>query len=495
MSAWLLLAIISSPRPSSIGLSTTNTHYTSCLLNSREWSQLPSFVMAPRRLTATDDTSFFVLIFENARFAQGSESCFGVLGHSPLPSLGVNTIQEVRCFTDVPGLVGYDLKQIDTEYSQLGASQTVTSVAERIDGQFLFQQSTGSVYDRLDGRHNNAINQIYQSGVLLDTFHTHNTLGSPYGYIGRVYATDPSTVTATTARVVLNISHYNLLFDANISDMDLHTCRSFQRINGEPISLVVTSLTDEAATQEDFLAQSRRGMSTQVRTALRLEGMDAHPRGLNLEQTIWESYSFYVDPPALLEFSSLSPFRTVTAILDLTYPFFAGIQRKVNGVFPSNRFKEMAGCIWVHIVTGVIILYTGVALHLDELARGEVVGNSEGATYGLSWTKLTQSEDDSSWRHSVYYIMGIATVIHSLTIGSVVTKVMGEKRITIPLYFCAGLVNGLNAIRLLHTPRLSNAYLVWGSVNTFIYVRFQILLLCLSYIDWELIYTYAFPAC
>ena len=492
MFGWhLLTAILSSPRSSSIGLSTTSTHYTSCLLNSRQWSQLPSFVTMPRQLTATDGTLYFVLIFENARFAQGSESCFGVLSHSPLPSLGVDSIQEVRCFTDIPGIPGYDVKQIDTEYSQLGVSQTVTSVTERIDDQKLFQQSTGNVYDQLNGRSFDAINKIYKSNVFLDSFHTHNTLGAPYGYIGRVYATEPTTVTKTTSRVSLNVSLYNALFDANISDTDLHTCNSFQHINGERVSLVVTSLYNEAATQQDFL--SRIGDNpTQVTTALGLAGADAHPRGLNLEETIWESYSFFVDPPAVVGFSSFPLFRTVTAILDLTYPFFVGIQRKVNGVFPSNRFNGMRRSIWVHMMSGSIILYTGVALHLDELIGGVVEGDSEGATSGLSWTKLARSEDESTgWHRTVYYIMGIATVVHSLTIASVVTKVMGEKRITVPLYFCAGLVNLYNAIKLLQTPRLHHAYLVWGSVNTFIYVRFQILLLCLSYIDWELIYTYA----
>eukprot|EP00121_Abeoforma_whisleri_P006453 Awhi_evm2s5870 len=67
---------------------------------------------------------------------------------------------------------------------------------------------------------------------------------------------------------------------------------------------------------------------------------------------------------------------------------------------------------------------------------------------------------------------------------------VGEKRITIPLYLGAGLVNCANSLTLLISPNLSNAFLLWGSMNTFVYVRAYVLPLSLLYIDWELVYTY-----
>ena len=44
-------------------------------------------------------------------------------------------------------------------------------------------------------------------------------------------------------------------------------------------------------------------------------------------------------------------------------------------------------------------------------------------------------------------------------------QVMGERRITIPLYTAAGVTNLVNAITLLAEPSLKNAFLAWGSVN------------------------------
>lgn len=71
---------------------------------------------------------------------------------------------------------------------------------------------------------------------------------------------------------------------------------------------------------------------------------------------------------------------------------------------------------------------------------------------------------------------------------------MGERRITIPLYLCAGLVNAYNAAMLLAAPNLHNAFLMWGSINTFVFVRLQLFLLSLAVVDWSLVYTFALIA-
>ena len=87
--------------------------------------------------------------------------------------------------------------------------------------------------------------------------------------------------------------------------------------------------------------------------------------------------------------------------------------------------------------------------------------------------------------------MGAMTCCHTATILPMAPHVMGEKRITTPLYIGAGLINLHNGIILILDPSLENAFLLWGSVNTFVYQRVLLVGLMFSNLDWELLYTYS----
>jgi hypothetical protein len=192
-----------------------------------------------------------------------------------------------------------------------------------------------------------------------------------------------------------------------------------------------------------------------------------------------ESSSRLEDIPAAgIEPKAASTFRTFTAILDFLYVFLMGAQKKVNGRFPSARFgNSLRKIIFMHICFGISIIYTGCYLHLNNVVN-----------------TVSQADDQDMYRRALYYLLGAAAVCHSISVLAVLPKVMGEKRITIPLYLGAGLINFANAINLLCNPNLANAFLLWGSVNTFIYVRAIIVFLSFAHIDFELLYTYGITA-
>jgi hypothetical protein len=171
----------------------------------------------------------------------------------------------------------------------------------------------------------------------------------------------------------------------------------------------------------------------------------------------------------------MTNFRWVMFVVDVLYLVLMAVQRCVREKFPSERFDGSRSTMIVHICCGLIIIYMGCMLHLQNEAN-----------------PITRIHDASSLqRHFLYYILALATITHSVTVVKVSSKVMGERRITLPLFIGAGLLNFINAVHLLIQPTLQNAFLVWGSVNTFIFVRVNLLLLAFSKIDWELSYTYA----
>jgi hypothetical protein len=94
----------------------------------------------------------------------------------------------------------------------------------------------------------------------------------------------------------------------------------------------------------------------------------------------------------------------------------------------------------------------------------------------------------------MYYVTSVAGAVHSVTVLACLPQVMGERRITMPLYLGAGVINMINAVQLAQHPDLKHLFLLWGSVNTFIYVRYQVFLLCMTNIDWCLLYTYSILA-
>lgn len=159
-------------------------------------------------------------------------------------------------------------------------------------------------------------------------------------------------------------------------------------------------------------------------------------------------------------------------VADLLYPLIMCLQRKINGQFPSKRFDDCKMRIQLHIAVGSLIIYGGTVIHLHNELQGHA------ADEGLLW-------------RIAYQILAVCGVVHALTTAGLLNQVMGERRITIPLYAAAGIVNLINSIDLLIDPSLANAFQLWGSMNTFIFVRFGVLFLSLAPLDWNLLYTYS----
>merc|ERR1712176_429484 len=159
---------------------------------------------------------------------------------------------------------------------------------------------------------------------------------------------------------------------------------------------------------------------------------------------------------------------------DFLYPFLTCFQRKLNGQYPSQRFDDVKVRIRLHIVAGFILLYGGSILH--------VLNEEQGPAYC--------GKDGTLWRIVCYRIFASFGIIHALTTAGLLNQVMGERRITIPMYACAGLINLVNSLHLFIVPSLANALRLWGSINTFIFVRVGIVVLAFTRLDWNLLYTY-----
>lgn len=157
-------------------------------------------------------------------------------------------------------------------------------------------------------------------------------------------------------------------------------------------------------------------------------------------------------------------------VLDILYIFQMFGQKK-TGNFPSKRFDETRICIIVHLITGIILIYSGVCFQFLD---------------GFS-TPLQEG-------HPFYFVLAASGILHSITVTLISPKVMGERRITFPLYVSAGIVNFVNSILLILYPNIKHAFLLWGSINTFIFVRLHVVLFMFSKIDWELNYTYSIIA-
>ena len=108
---------------------------------------------------------------------------------------------------------------------------------------------------------------------------------------------------------------------------------------------------------------------------------------------------------------------------------------------------------------------------------------------------VQKSEDENlKYQAVLYYVMGTVSCIHTATVIRISPYVMGEKRITIPLYIGAALVNLHNGIVLICDPSLPNASILWGSFNTFVYQRAMLAPMMFANLDWELLYTYSLLA-
>jgi len=146
-------------------------------------------------------------------------------------------------------------------------------------------------------------------------------------------------------------------------------------------------------------------------------------------------------------------------------------QKKTVGQFPSKRFDDTRIYIIVHLISGIILIYSGVSFQFVDV-----------------FSKPLQEG------HPFYFVIAASGLIHSITVTIISPKVMGERRITFPLYVSAGLVNFVNSILLLIYPDIEHVFQLWGSVNTFIFVRLHVVFFMFSKIDWELNYTYSIIA-
>lgn len=145
-----------------------------------------------------------------------------------------------------------------------------------------------------------------------------------------------------------------------------------------------------------------------------------------------------------------------------------------NKKFPSDRFDDFRSTLIVHVLCGAFVVYSGCFLFIRDVFS--------------PWTK--EQDEKLSWK-LFYYIYAVATTIHCVTTLRVSSKVMGEKRITLPFAALASSLNLFNAVYLVYRPTLGGAFLVWGSMNTFVFARVNLIILAVAKIDWELIFTYS----
>lgn len=155
--------------------------------------------------------------------------------------------------------------------------------------------------------------------------------------------------------------------------------------------------------------------------------------------------------------------------LDAGYLFFAGLFTRMFGQYPSERFFNkgpiIRTAILSHIAAGIFVVFYGGVLWIAYPTR-DLTGPN--------------------------ILMGIAGCVHSISVFTMLPIVIGERRITIPLYAWAGGVNLYNAIKLLANPKsLFLAIRLWDTINVFVLVRFQLAALALYNMDLDLVYTYS----
>jgi len=226
---------------------------------------------------------------------------------------------------------------------------------------------------------------------------------------------------------------------------------------------------------EDMTPQELYSTLTEdeILTSMNLDESGYHK--INLEDEVYDIMNKYANPigAAGFEFPFMVRFRYATAVLDILYIFFVMAQRKMNGQYPSKRFDSFRWVMLTHVFTGMLVIYIGTYFHIDNEVKTVTIG-----------------EDRAMYRQILYYIMGAAGIGHTLTVSMALSKVMGERRITIPLYSIAAMMNLTNGIKLVIDPILQKCFLLWGSMNVFVYVRAICVSLCFAYMDWELVYTF-----
>ena len=308
----------------------------------------------------------------------------------------------------------------------------------------------------------------------------------------RMFSTEPVSLKARPVRVNLpaarrlmeNFFPESPSFD--IGGAKLHHCVSLDHMRPAEPDAALKKLRMFAHVERNQTAQSffQRFSETESSTTHDAKTFGDSETGAPgtltdlFDEIVWEVMQY---PAAGIELVYHSRFRWFLAALDALYPFYAMIQSQVAGQYPSKRFRETKShlaLILCHIVSGSAVLYIGSFLHIDNAVK-EV----------YEWDDV-----NVSWRRPLYYTFAICGALHSMTVWGVVSKVMGEKRITLPMYCSAGIVNLSNSIWILVSPTLENSFRLWGSMNVFIMVRFLVVVMIPLAIDWELLYTYVILA-
>ena len=134
------------------------------------------------------------------------------------------------------------------------------------------------------------------------------------------------------------------------------------------------------------------------------------------------------------------------------------------------------------MIVGMYIIFSGV---------GIVIRNwSDSYTYGYL-------HDNLWWMQGFFISVGVAGILHACSTFRMLQEVQGERRLTIPMYLVAAILNLYNACKLcaqagMYEFKTSYAcerdlghidinlfrfLLLWSSVCTFVYVRAHLVLM------------------
>ncbi|CAJ1966062.1 unnamed protein product [Cylindrotheca closterium] len=294
--------------------------------------------------------------------------------------------------------------------------------------------------------------------------------GHPYyGYLMRIDFPHPTDINVYPVQVSLG-DIFQEKVNPHLDASKLDFCFSIETSFETPKGGLLSAIYNEDMTPQELYSSLTED---DILKSLNLDESGFHK--INLEEEVYDIMKKYVNPfgAAGFELPFMSRFRYATAILDILYIFFAMAQRKMSGQYPSKRFDSFRMVMITHVITGMLVIYIGTFFHIENEIKAVSVG-----------------EDRAMYRQILYYIMGAAGIGHTLTVTMALSKVMGERRITIPLYSIAALINITNGIKLVLDPNLQKCFLLWGSMNVFVYVRAVCTILCFAYVDWELVYTF-----
>ncbi len=151
---------------------------------------------------------------------------------------------------------------------------------------------------------------------------------------------------------------------------------------------------------------------------------------------------------------NLHAFHAVLLVLDVLYIAFARIQHKAfrrgnAGGWPAAHHQATRAsqlCVAAHVIAGTGVLVLGGSLFIAS-----------------HWTR--------SFSPAAFTCMAALGVAQSLTVLPLLGKVQGTRALTVPWYVGLACLVLCSSLRLLTEPSFHQAMLLWGTVNTFIWVR------------------------